>query len=72
MLYPKLDDLVKIIGNRYLLVNVIAKEAREIADNAADEGIKLEDKPVRLAVQKILDEQKSRYNYKDYHSEEDD
>ncbi|MBR7137131.1 MAG: DNA-directed RNA polymerase subunit omega [Clostridia bacterium] len=51
MLYPTLESLVNIIGNRYLLVNVTAKRAREIANAAAENGEKLEYKPVRLAVQ---------------------
>ena len=56
MLYPTLESLVNIIGNRYLLVNVTAKRAREIANAAAENGEKLEAKPVRLAVQQIYDE----------------
>ena len=56
MLYPTLESLVDIIGNRYLLVNVTAKRAREIANAAAENGEKLEAKPVRLAVQQIYDE----------------
>ena len=56
MLYPTLESLVNIIGNRYLLVNVTAKRAREIANAAAENGEKLEYKPVRIAVQQIYDE----------------
>ena len=55
MLYPTLDSLVEKIGNRYLLVNVTAKRAREIAQEAADQGIRLTDKPVRLAVLEIAE-----------------
>lgn len=55
MLYPTLDSLVEKIGNRYLLVNVTAKRAREIAQEAADQGIRLSDKPVRLAVVEIAE-----------------
>ncbi|MBQ1222849.1 MAG: DNA-directed RNA polymerase subunit omega [Oscillospiraceae bacterium] len=55
MLYPALDSLIEKIGNRYLLVNVTAKRAREIAQEAADEGIRLTDKPVRLAVVEIAE-----------------
>jgi DNA-directed RNA polymerase subunit omega len=53
MLYPTLDSLTKKVGNRYLLVNITAKRAREIAEKAANEGTKLTDKPVRLAVMEI-------------------
>ena len=55
MLYHTLDSLVEKIGNRYLLVNVTAKRAREIAQEAADQGIRLTDKPVRLAVLEIAE-----------------
>ena len=55
MLYPTLDSLIEKIGNRYLLVNVTAKRAREISEEAAAQGIKLTDKPVRLAVCEIAD-----------------
>lgn len=55
MLYPALDTLIEKIGNRYLLVNVTAKRAREIAQEAADQGIRLSDKPVRLAVVEIAE-----------------
>ena len=56
MLYPTLESLVDIIGNRYLLVNVTAKRAREIANAAAENGEKLEYKPVKIAVQQIYEE----------------
>ncbi|MBR6772379.1 MAG: DNA-directed RNA polymerase subunit omega [Clostridia bacterium] len=55
MLYPTLDSLIEKIGNRYLLVNVTAKRAREIAQEAANQGIRLTDKPVRLAVVEIAE-----------------
>jgi len=58
MLYPTLDSLVKIVGNRYLLVNLTAKRAREIAEKAVEEGYKLPDKPVKLAVMEILNSEK--------------
>ena len=56
MLYPTLESLVNIVGNRYLLVNITAKRAREIAEEAIENGQKREDKPVKLAVQQIYDE----------------
>ena len=56
MLYPTLESLVNIVGNRYLLVNITAKRAREIAEEAIENGQKLEDKPVKLAVQQSYDE----------------
>ena len=34
MLEPTMSDLLKTISNRYLLVNIAAKRARDIADAA--------------------------------------
>ncbi len=53
LLYPTMETMVQIVGNRYLLVNVAAKRAREIAEAAMDGGYKLEDKPVSMAVREI-------------------
>lgn len=56
MLYPTMESLVKMIGNRYLLVNITARRAREIAEEAMENGQKLEKKPVTLAVEQIYEE----------------
>lgn len=50
MLYPPVSDLVEKIGSRYLLVNVVAKRAREIANLAEDSEMALEKKPVSVAI----------------------
>jgi DNA-directed RNA polymerase omega subunit len=55
MLSPTLDSLVKVIGNRYLLVNCTARRAREIAEKALEEGCKLPDKPVKIAIMEIAE-----------------
>lgn len=55
LLYPTVPSLLKYVNSRYLLVNVIAKRAREIAQDAEDHGIILEDKPVTLACRDIAD-----------------
>lgn len=55
MLYPPVPDLLRHTESRYLLVNVIAKRAREISVNANKHEIPLEQKPVSLAVQEIAD-----------------
>jgi len=55
MLYPSMPTLLKQVGSRYLLVNVIAKRAREIASDAQEAGVQLNEKPVSLAVQEIAD-----------------
>ena len=55
MLYPSMKTLLKGIGNRYLLVNVVARRAREIAEEAEEQGEPLNDKPVTLAIEEIAD-----------------
>lgn len=54
MLYPTLSQLAEKVGNRYLLVNVAARRAREIAIEAEEAGISLTEKPVKLALGDIL------------------
>lgn len=57
MLNPAIGKLIQNCDNRYSLVLNIAKEAREIADEAvAKEEIILE-KPVSLAINKIANKQ---------------
>ena len=56
MLYPTMPELLKQVGNsRYLLVNVIAKRAREISLDAETHGIPLDDKPVSMAIAEIAE-----------------
>ncbi len=50
-----MPELLKNIESRYMLVNVIAKRAREIAQEAEDEGEQLNEKPVSLAVKEIAE-----------------
>ena len=33
MIYPSIDKLLNKVGSKYLLVNVVAKRAKEIEDN---------------------------------------
>lgn len=53
MLYPTMPELMKNIDSRYMLVNVIAKRAREIAEKAEQEEEILDEKPVSTAVKEI-------------------
>jgi len=55
MLYPAMKDLLAQVPSRYQLVNVVAQRARCIADQAEENGISLEDKPVSLAIQDVAD-----------------
>ena len=53
MLYPPMSELLKHIPSRYLLVNVVARRARQIAIEAESSGVALEDKPVTLAIREV-------------------
>lgn len=53
MLYPSIKDLLKNIDNRYLLVNVAAKRARDIADESEYDGEPLDQKSVKMAINEI-------------------
>ncbi len=55
MLYPPVADLLKNIESRYLLVNVVAHRARQIAAEAEEFGEELPDKPVTMAIQEVAD-----------------
>lgn len=55
LLYPSVDALNEEVPNRYLLVNVVARKAREIADDAEKLGEHLTDKPVTLAINEVAD-----------------
>ena len=54
MLHPSMTELLEKVDNRYLLVNVAAKRAREIAEVAEMNEIKLTEKPVTLALEDIV------------------
>jgi len=53
MLYPPVADLLKNISSRYLLVNVVAQRARQIAALADEQQVELEEKPVTLAIREV-------------------
>jgi len=53
MLYPPMASLVDKVGSSYLLVNVVARRAREIADEVEENGDSLEKKPVSSAIDEI-------------------
>jgi DNA-directed RNA polymerase subunit omega len=56
MLYPPVADLLKNVQSRYLLVNVVAQRARQIAEEAEELGEELTEKPVTLAIREVADE----------------
>ena len=53
MLYPPVAELVSKTGNRYQLVNLVARRAREISANAEEEGIILDKKPISEAIDEV-------------------
>ena len=55
MLYPPVADLLKNVDSRYLLVNVVAHRARQIAVEAEAFQEALPEKPVTLAIQEVAD-----------------
>lgn len=55
MLEPAMSRLLKQVPSRYMLVNVVAHRARQIASQAEEEGISLEEKPVTIALHEVAD-----------------
>ena len=55
MLYPAMSKLNSYIPNRYMLVNVVTRRARQIAEEAEMTGLHLDEKPVTLAIHEVAD-----------------
>ena len=55
MLYPPVAQLLKDVESRYLLVNVVAHRARQIAVEAEEFNEELPEKPVTLAIREVAD-----------------
>ena len=67
MLYPAMNKLTQYIPNRYMMVNVVARRARQIADAADAAGARqsaieaqrhdepLDEKPVTLAINEVAE-----------------
>ncbi len=53
MLYPPVADLLKNVDSRYLLVNVVAQRARQIAYEAETLKEELPEKPVTMAIREV-------------------
>lgn len=56
MLKPSANIIKTPHMNQYSLVIVVAKRARQISEKAENEGAKLPDKPVDIAVQDFVQE----------------
>lgn len=55
MLYPAMSELNYYIPNRYMLVNVVARRARQISEAAEESGEMLCDKSVTIAIHEVAD-----------------
>ena len=55
MLYPAMNKLTQYIPTRYMMVNVVARRARQIAAEAESAGEHLTEKPVTLAIQEVAE-----------------
>ena len=53
MLYSPVADLLKNVDSRYLLVNVVAHRARQIAAEAEAFQEELPEKPVTMAIKEV-------------------
>ena len=56
MLYPAVNDLANKVGNRYSLVIVTAKRARQIVEELEATGDISDDKPVSTAVHELAED----------------
>ena len=55
MLSPAMSELLKHVESRYLLVNLVARRARNIAAAAQAAGEPLDTKPVSMAIDEVYD-----------------
>ena len=55
MLYPAMNKLTSFVPNRYMLVNVVARRARQIAELAEENCEHLDEKPVTIAIHEVAD-----------------
>lgn len=53
LLYPAMNDLLKNVPSRYLLVNVVAHRARELSHHRPDSEERPVDKPVTAAIEEV-------------------
>ena len=53
MRYPPITDLLKNVESRYLLVNVVARRARQLAIESELSHEPLPEKPVTMAIREV-------------------
>ena len=65
MLYPAMNKLTEYVPNRYMMVNVVARRARQIAADAEARGEHLTEKPVTMAIHEVAEGQWDARNIED-------
>lgn len=55
MLYPAMNTMLKNVPDRYFLVNVVARRARQISEDAEMAEVQLKEKAVTLALHEVAD-----------------
>ena len=55
MLYPAMSSLLEHVNSRYLLVNVIARRARQLSIESEITPEPLTDKPVTIAIREVAE-----------------
>jgi len=55
MLYPAMNKLTEHVPNRYMMVNVVARRARQIAEEAEKNEEHLAEKPVTMAINEVAE-----------------
>lgn len=55
MLYPSMAELLTNIDSRYLLVNLVARRARQLSIESETFHEPLTEKPVTLAIREVAD-----------------
>lgn len=53
MLYPAMSKLLEHVSSRYLLVNVVARRARQLSIESELTHEPLQDKPVTIAINEV-------------------
>ena len=61
MLYPAMSSLLSNISSRYLMVNVVARRARQISIEAKQQEVHLTEKPVTLAIREVSEGKLAAY-----------
>lgn len=66
MLYPSMSSMLEYIDCRYLLVNVVARRARQISEEAEQFHETLPDKPVTMAIREVAENKLTAFVKEEY------